>query len=350
MADPDLQRAVLKGLLSLPTPMLRSLSGGGVVHKAGRTLDPHFQFLAAQSKRQPPMSSMSAQEARDSARAAFAITSARPETGVRCNDDVLDGPDGGVPVRIYRPDGQDPSVPALVYFHMGGGVIGDLDTCHAFCSLLAKTLQGPVVSVDYRLAPEHRYPAGLDDCLFAFRHIRDHAQDYGAPAGVAAIGGDFMGGYFTAIICQDLKKAGEPQPAFALMIYPCVDVASETTSMATHAESFPLSRDTMSWFMAQYLSADADPAEPRLSPLRANDLSGLAPTILVTAGFDPLSDQGEDYAKALIAAKSQVVFRRYDSLPHGFTGFGLVPAAQKACIDIAKLARQAVDGTLFSKI
>ena len=125
------------------------------------------------------------------------------------------------------------------------------------------------------------------------------------------------------------------------MIYPCVDVASETLSMTTHAESFPLTRDTMAWFMAQYLSADANPAEPRLSPIRAEDLTGLAPTILVTAGFDPLSDQGEDYAKALIAAKTPVVFRRYDSLPHGFTGFGLVPAAKNACLDIAKLARQA---------
>ena len=117
--------------------------------------------------------------------------------------------------------------------------------------------------------------------------------------------------------------------------------------MTTHADSFPLTRDTMSWFMAQYLSADANPAEPRLSPIRAEDLAGLAPTILVTAGFDPLSDQGEDYAKALIAAKTPVVFRRYDSLPHGFTGFGLVPAAQKACVDIARLARQAAEGSLF---
>ena len=226
-------------------------------------------------------------------------------------------------------------------------MIGDLETCHAFCSLLAKTLKGPVVSVDYRLAPEHRYPAGLDDCLFAYRYVRDHAADFGAPAGVAAIGGDSMGGYFSGIICQDLKRAGEPQPAYALMIYPCVDVASETLSMTTHAESFPLTRDTMAWFMAQYLSADANPAEPRLSPIRAEDLTGLAPTILVTAGFDPLSDQGEDYAKALIAAKTPVVFRRYDSLPHGFTGFGLVPAAKNACLDIAKLARQAAEGALF---
>ena len=344
MADLALQRAILKGIFSLPTAVLRIMAGGGVVHKGGRTLDPHFQFMAAQAKGQPPMSSVTAIEARMGAKAGFAMASARPEPGVRVEPLTLEGPNGLIPTRVYRPDNQDPDAPALTYLHMGGGVIGDLDTCHAFCSVLASVVRCPVISVDYRLAPEHRYPVGLDDCLAAYRHVRDHAADFGAPAGKAAIGGDSMGGYFAAIITQDLRKAGEPQPSYALLIYPCVDVASETPSMTVHADSYPLTRDTMNWFMAQYLSADADPADPRLSPIKESDLSGLSPAIIITAGFDPLSDQGEAYAKALIAAGAPVVFRRYDSLPHGFTGFGMVPAADRACREIAALARKAAEG------
>jgi acetyl esterase/lipase len=347
MADLALQRLALKAILSLPRPILRTLAGGGVVHRGGRTLDPHFQLMAAQARGQPPMSSVTAVEARLASRAGFAIASGKPEPGVRWEPQVLDGPDGPVPTRVYRPDNQDPTAPALVWLHMGGGVIGDLETCHAFCTILASTVRCPVVSVDYRLAPEHRYPAGLDDCMFAYRHVRDHAAEFGAPEGQAAIGGDSMGGYFSAIIAQDLKLAGEPQPSYALLVYPCVDVASETPSMTLHADTWPLTRDTMNWFMGQYLSADADPASPRLSPIRATDLSGLAPTLLVTAGFDPLSDQGEAYARRLIAAGVPTVFRCQDSLPHGFTGFGALPAADRACREIAALTRRAATGELF---
>lgn len=348
MADPALQRVIIKGLLSLPTPILRTLAGGGVVYKAGRTLDPRFQFMAAQAKGQPPMSSVTAIDARAGAKAGFALATAKPDPGVRWDNQTVDGPDGAIPVRVYRPDKQDPNAPALVYLHMGGGVIGDLETCHAFCTVLARIVRCAVISVDYRLAPEHRYPAGLDDSLTVVRHVRDHAEQYGAPAGKVAVGGDSMGGYFSAIICHDLKAAGEPQPDYQLLIYPCVDATSETASMTIHADSYPLSLDTMNWFFAQYLSADADPSDPRLSPLRAPDQTGLAPAIIVTAGFDPLTDQGEDYAKALLAAGGKVVFRRYDSLPHAFTGFGLIASADAACREIAQLARKAVDGELFS--
>ena len=189
MADLALQKLALNAILSLPTPILRMLSGGGVVHKGGRTLDPHFQLMAAQAKGQPPMSSVTAVEARMAAKAGFALASARPEPGVRWEARVLDGPDGPVPTRVYRPDNQDPDMPALTWLHMGGGVIGDLETCHAFCTVLARTIRCAVISVDYRLAPEHRYPAGLDDSMFAYRFVRDHAADFGAPAGQAASGG-----------------------------------------------------------------------------------------------------------------------------------------------------------------
>jgi acetyl esterase/lipase len=342
MADPAVQKSILKLMLGLPTPVLRMLSGGGVVYKNGRTLDPRFQFFAAQARNQPPMSSVTAVEARAASHAGFSLTNGKLEPGVRVENLSVEGPNGAVPTRVYRPDNQDPAASALVYLHMGGGVIGDLDTCHTFCSVLARIVRCAVISVDYRLAPEYRHPAGLDDCLAAYRHVRDHATEFGAPAGKVAVGGDSMGGYFSAIIAQEMKRTGEAQPAYQLLIYPCVDVASETRSMTVHGDDYPLTTEVMTWFMAQYLTPECDPADPRLSPGRNPDLTGLAPAIIATAGFDPLTDQGEDYAKALKAAGNQVVFRRYDSLPHAFTAFGLVPSADEACREIASLVRTQV--------
>jgi acetyl esterase/lipase len=227
---------------------------------------------------------------------------------------------------------------------MGGGVIGDLETSEAFCAILAGALRAPVISVDYRLAPEHRFPAGLDDVMAAYRSVRDNAARFGAPAGAAAIGGDSVGGNFAAVICQRLRDAGEPQPALQLLIYPAVDMASETPSMSLYANAFPLSRATMDWFMGHYLGPQDDPADPRLSPIRAKDLAGLAPAVVVTAGFDPLVDQGEAYARALRTAGSPVTYRCYDSLAHAFTSFtGAVPAADAACREIAALAREALE-------
>jgi acetyl esterase/lipase len=156
-----------------------------------------------------------------------------------------------------------------------------------------------------------------------------------------------MGGNFAAILCQEMKKSGEPQPVLQLLIYPAVDVASETQSMTTYADAYPLSRDIMTWFMGHYLGPDDDPADPRLSPIRSADLGGLAPAILVTAGFDPLVDQGEAYARLLKAAGVPVVYRCYDALAHGFTAFtGAIPAADVACREIAGLVRQGIEGRI----
>jgi acetyl esterase/lipase len=164
---------------------------------------------------------------------------------------------------------------------------------------------------------------------------------------VAAIGGDAIGGNFAAVICQELRRHGEPQPALQLMIYPAVDVASETQSMTTYADAFPLSRDLMAWFMGHYLGPGDDPADPRLSPIKAPDLSGLAPAVIATAGFDPLVDQGEAYAKRLSAAGTPVAYRCYDALAHGFCVFAsMVPAADVACREIAGLVREAMEGRL----
>ncbi len=347
MARVSTQRFVVRALLSLPSPILRLMAGGGVVYRGGRTLDPRLQFLAAQARGAPSMTTLAPDEARRTSAQAFATLTAAPEPGVQIEPLSLPGPAGEIPARLYRPANQDPTMPIMVYAHMGGGVIGDLDTCEAFCSLLACVVRCPVLSVDYRLAPEHRYPAGLEDVLAAYRWAREHAARFGAPQGQAAIGGDSMGGHFAAIVAQEMRRTGEPQPALQLLVYPCVDVASETASMATYADAFPLDRATMDWFMGHYMGPQDDPADPRLSPIREENLAGLAPAVVVTAGFDPLGDQGEAYAKRLRDAGTPVVYRCYDSLAHGFTAFtGAIPCAQWACREIAGLVREGLEGRI----
>jgi acetyl esterase len=347
MADPTVQRLMVKAMLSLPTPLLRAMSGGAAVFQGGRTLDPRFQFMAYAARSGPAMTSLPPQVARAGSAAGLAAVAGRPEPGVRTENLSIEGPGGALPLRAYRPPVQDPAAPLLVFAHFGGGVIGDLETCDAFCGILAKVARCPVLSVDYRLAPEHRFPAGLEDVLAAYRWARDNAARFGAPVGHVAIGGDSMGGNFAAIIAQEMQRLGEPQPALQLLIYPAVDVASETQSMTTFGDAYPLSRATMEWFMSHYLAPDADPADPRLSPIRESDLSGLAPAVIVTAGFDPLVDQGEAYAKRLRDAGVPVIYRCYDALAHGFTAFtGAIPAADIACREIAGLVREGFEGRI----
>lgn len=343
----SLQRTLARTLLSLPSPILRLMSGGAAVYRGGRTLDPRFQFMAAQAARMPAMTSLSPEEARRTSAEGARVYGGRPEPGVRVEPLTIPAPDRSIPARLYRPERPDPSAPAIVFAHFGGGVIGDLETSHAFCGILAKVTRAPVVSVEYRLAPEHRFPAGLEDVLAAYRYVRDHAAQFGAPSGQAVIGGDSMGGNFAAVICQELARAGEPQPALQLLIYPCVDVASQSASMTTYAEAFPLSRPLMDWFMGHYMGPDADPADPRLSPIREADLAGLAPAVVVTAGFDPLVDQGEAYARRLRGAGVPVIYRCYDAMAHGFTAFtGVVPCADVACREVAGLVREGLEGRI----
>lgn len=340
MASAAAQRLIARALLSLPAPLLRLMAGGGVVYKGGRTLDPRLQFLAAQARKRPAVESQSPEEARRGETAGVTALTGDLEPGVRWEPLSVPGGAGDIPARLYRPDGQDPAAPLMVWAHMGGGVIGTLETSHCFCALLARITRAPVLSVDYRLAPEHRFPAGLDDVMAAYRWARDRAAAYGATG--VAVGGDSMGGNFAAIVCQELKRAGEPQPELQLLVYPCTDAASQAPSMTTYADAFPLTSGMMAWFLGHYLGPDDDPTGVRLSPLREKDLSGLAPAVIATAGFDPLTDQGEAYAKALRDAGVTVRYRCYDSLCHAFTAFtGAVPAADAASREIAALVRAA---------
>jgi acetyl esterase len=342
MADAGFQKLLLKAMLALPRPLLRGLAGGGVVYVGGRTLDPRVQYLASQARRAPPLSSFAPEEARAGSAAMLGLLAGAVEPGTRIENLTVEGQGGPIPVRAYRPADQSPDAPLMVFAHFGGGVIGDLETCEVFCSILARVTRGPVLSVQYRLAPEDRFPAGLEDVLGAYRWARDNAARFGAPAGRVAIGGDSMGGNFAAIVAQEMKRTGEPQPVVQLLIYPALDVAGDLPSMTTYADAYPLSRATMEWFMGHYMGPGDSPDDPRLSPIKAADLTGLAPAVIATAGFDPLLDQGEVYARRLQEAGVAVTYRCYDHLAHAFTAFtGVIPAADAACRQIAGHVRTA---------
>ena len=343
MAVDTPRRLALRALLSAPSAVLRALSGGGVAWLGGRTLDPRVQFMAWHARRAAPIHTLSPADARIAAAAALALTTGDPEPGVGVEVLSVPGAAGPLAARAYRPTGQDPAAALMVFGHFGGGVIGDLDCADAFCRLLAAGAACPVLSIDYRLAPEHRFPAGVDDMLAAYRWGRDNAARFGAPDGRAAIGGESIGGGFAAVVAHDLRRAGEPQPALQLLISPALDMADDSPSMTTYAAAWPLSRATLGWFVDHYVGPDHAPIDPRVSPLREPDLSGLAPAIVVGAGFDPLVDQGEAYARRLIAAGGSATYRCWDSLPHAFTALtGVVPAADRACREIARLARDAL--------
>ena len=337
----SLQAVMAKMLLKLPDGVLVRMSGGKPVELGGRTLDARFQFLANAAAKQPAMSTLGAGEARAGSAEALAMLAAPSPAGVSATDFTLNAPGRDIPVRLYRPDDQSKLSPMMVYLHMGGGVIGDLEICHAFCGLLAEVTGGPVLSVDYRLAPEHKFPAGLDDCIYAYEWALKNAEAYGAPAGHAALGGDSMGGNFTAVITQEMRRQHKPLPDMQLLIYPATDLTHDYPSRTTYGETYPLSTATMDWFMDHYLPDGQDRADLRISPMLESNMADLSPALVVTAGFDPLCDEGEAYAKKLKASGIPTDFKCYETLAHGFTAFmAVAPAARAACLEIAQGVKQ----------
>lgn len=346
MDDPAIQKSILRAVLSLPRPVLRAASGGRAVYVGGRTLDPRFQFLVHAAKHYASVEGLSEDKARQVRAQQLALVTGRREPGVRLEDLTIDGPRGPFPARLYRPIEQDPEMPIMVYAH-GEDLDDDLDSGDVFCSILARCGHTPILAVPARPSPDRRFPACLADVLAAYRFSRDHADRFGAPPGFAAIGGSSVGGAFAAVVCQELRALGEPQPSLQLLVYPWVDMSSDSPSMTDYADSTLAVAEEDPWAADRFLGPEDDPSDPRVSPARARDLSALAPAVVITAGFDPLVDQGEDYARRLRAAGVPLVYRCYDHLVHGFTAFtGAVPAADVACREIAGLMREGLQGRI----
>jgi acetyl esterase len=254
----------------------------------------------------------------------------------------IPGPAMPIPLRIYWPDAGAMSAPVLVYFHGGGWVFGDLDTHDALCRALAAETPCVVVSVDYRLAPEHKFPAGLVDCLAATNWVATNATELGVDPDRIAVGGDSAGGNLAAAVTQAIKAQGNLTLVYQLLIYPAVDFLADTLSLRENATGYLLTRDAIQWTMGQYLPAADDAVDPRASPLRAADFAGLPPALVITAEFDPLRDEGEDYANAIGRAGGQVEVRRYDGMVHGFMRMaGVIDDAKSAIAHAAASLRAA---------
>lgn len=229
---------------------------------------------------------------------------------------------GEIPARLYRAQQRDADR-LLVYFHGGGFVLGSLDSVDSVCRFLATHAGVSVLSVDYRLAPEHPFPAAVEDARTAFMFAASRAREWGHDVQQIAVGGDSAGGTLAAVLCQQLKEAAV-RPAFQLLFFPVTDLSAKSASYREFACGFFLTEKQMEWYTAHYVG-DGDRTDPRISPLLAEDLSGLPPAYVAVAGFDPLRDEGEAYARRLAAAGNHVALRRHDGLIHAFvnsTGVG----------------------------
>jgi acetyl esterase len=257
-----------------------------------------------------------------------------PEIMVHSVEDLMiDGPAGAIPVRIYRPSAAP--APVHVHFHGGGWVIGDLDTHDRDCREICVGADCIVVAVDYRLAPEHIFPAAPEDCYASLCWATANLDSLGASRGPVSVGGDSAGGNLAAAVALMARDRNGPAIAMQLLIYPVTDATMESASYRDNADGYLLSRTMMSWFWDHYCPDLALRTDPLASPITAEDLSGLPPALVMTAEFDPLRDEGEAYAERLIAAGVEVEVRRFDGLVHGFfSQAGMIEAAREG-VDLA---------------
>ena len=305
-------------LLALPRPALRAFAGAPVI-RDGLTLDPEAQLFLRLSalvsgvgleQLNPPAARRRMDRDTRSVRGPLPAMAAVTEL-------TLPGPGGPLPARLYDPPGGDPGG-LLVYFHGGGFVVGGLDSHEAPCRLLALCSGARVLSIDYRLAPEHRFPAAADDAWAAFAWAAEHASELGADPARLAVGGDSAGGNLAAVVAQQAAREGGPAPVIQLLIYPWLDLSATRRSHELFADGYYLTRAELDAYISYYVREPAELTDPRCSPLLAGDLSGIAPAYIATAGFDPLRDEGEEYAARLREAGVRVALVRHAGLFHGF--------------------------------
>ena len=279
----------------------------------------------------PPTHTLSPADARTFYRDRRSFSQPEPRPMAEVHDLAASGPRGAIPLRLYRPAGSTSPAPTLVYFHGGGWVIGDLDTHDVLCRELAADAGCVVVAVDYRMGPEHRFPAAPDDCLAATRWLQAQAAALGLDPARFAIGGDSAGGNLAAVVCLAWRDAGEAVPLkFQLLIYPATDMRAGAPSHTSNGQGYVLTSDTIAYFQSHYLDASQQ-TDWRASPLLHANLGGVPPALVLTAGFDPLRDEGRQYADALSAAGNTAQYVCFERQIHGFITMGRV-------IDEANLA------------
>lgn len=268
------------------------------------------------------------EEARASFRASRAALAPQVPEVALVRDIAVPGSSGTIPVRLYRGlrTREEDKLPVLLFFHSGGWTSGDLDTHDNACRAIATVAHIAVVAVDYRLAPEHKFPAATEDAADAYSYIRTHAAELGLDATRIAVGGDSAGANLAAVLTHQLKDAHGSQPVAQVLMYPATDFAADTPSLREFATGPTLTKASLDWFAGHYLPSEEDRLDWRASPLRAANFTGLPQTLLVTCGFDPLRDEGKAYGEALEAGGVVVRHRYFPGQIHGFlTMGGVIP-------------------------
>lgn len=332
-----LMRFAARTACKLPAPILKRLSGPKI-EIDGQKLDPLVQFLVRNFADKPGYIGTVA-STRSSLDSQGTWMDFPHHPSVKAQRGSFPGPAGDVPYEVYRPAGlPDKDAPVLVFYHGGGHTGGSLKSHAGACRELARRAGIAVLSVEYRLAPDHRFPAGIDDSLAAYDGVIAQAETLGFDRARVAVGGDSAGANVAAVVAQQRKTADHP-PAYQMLWVPWVDMSKQSPSYALFDEGFFLEKPKMEWFTDNYLNTPEEALDPRVSPL-LGDVSGVCPAALLVAGFDPLCDEGLAYGEKLKAAGVTTQVNLYDTLVHPFINVaGCVPAATAAFDDAAALLK-----------
>jgi acetyl esterase len=315
----QLKSLIGRAAVGLPTWLLRVLLGRPVMID-GQELDVEVQLLLKllALAGDAPTETLDVSETRARIGREARRVAGSQLAVARVEEITLPGPAGTVRARLYVPDGSDQCGGVLVYFHGGGFVVCDLETHENTCRFLAREAGVGVLAVDYRRAPEYPFPAAIEDAVAAFAFAVEHASELGGDAARVAVGGDSAGGNLAAGVALLTAAAGGPTPAFQLLFYPWLDLSSKRDSYRLFGDEFFITERALDWYKSQYLSDPDQALDPRCSPLLSEQLAGVAPAYIATAGFDPLRDEGEDYAQKLRDEGVAVALRRHRGLIHGF--------------------------------
>ncbi len=304
-------------------------------------LDPDAETVLAMiaAAERPPFQSLQPHEAREVYRASRTALSPDPPDVAHVGDLAAPGPGGSIPLRHYRGIGTSGKLPVLTFMHGGGYCIGDLDTHDYVCRKLANSAQCAVISVDYRLAPEHKFPAGVEDCAAAAAWVSKQAQMLEIDPARLAVGGDSAGGNLSAVLAHMARDGDLPRMCFQMLLYPSVELSMRHPSYRNPEFSrLPLNLEAVRWFHGHYVQDARDMADPRASPIRSRSFQGLAPAFILTAGYDPLRDEGAEYARLLEENNVPTTFVHMSDQLHGFLTMGRVIRAADAALEIAATA------------
>lgn len=344
----NIERLLLKHVLTrLPGPLLVRLSGGKPVTVAGRTLHPLFQAMMFVNRNQPGMEILSPPRARAAYTKVIAIAEPDELQMARIREERVVVEGGHIRVRCYTPPGLGVTdgvlTPAIVYFHGGGHVVGDIDNYDRTVRYIATQAGCRLVNIDYRCAPENKFPTAAEDAIAGYRWVQENAVMFGIDAARIGVMGDSAGGNLSAVVAMAARDRNFAPPKVQCLVYPVVDLRLVSESITTLGTGFGLTKPLIQWFANHYVRNDADRTHVLGSPLLATSHANLAPAIVTVAGFDPLHDEGVAYAEKLRAAGVSVTLLRHNDLTHAWvTMAGIVPPATAAMNETCALLRKAL--------